>query len=244
MTQNKSNICAPQGFAAAGTYSGICDHRVKLDLAMIVSRKDCSIVVANADGTQQSTGRAVLFHNGLALPEGQRGNEIANEAKAAVSQYIDVPENEISFIATGLTGGYFRPSLLVNSVSTLAAGLSPYHASLVESVMDNGGSLLSQDVTFHAGSGECVMGGILSEGTEEQPGLCLITTDMAATTEQIQEALATSMEAFDLADYKVVVMANGLAAAASGKEGIASLSQAMTTLLEQIGVKTALKLIS
>ena len=98
-SKSKSNICAPQGFAAAGTYSGICDQRVKLDLAMIVSRSDCSIAMAHDGNIQQYTGRAILLHNGLALPAGQRGTEIAEEAKAAVAQQIAVPKETISFVA-------------------------------------------------------------------------------------------------------------------------------------------------
>ena len=244
MTTNKSNICAPQGFAAAGTYSGICDQRVKLDLAMIVSRTDCSIVTAGAYGIKQDTGRAVLFHNGLALPAGQRGLEIAAEAKTAVSQHMDIPAEGVSFMATGLTNGYFRPSLLVNSINTLTAGLSPYHADMVETVMDNGSDIVSENITFHAGSGECTMGGILAAGTDTQSGLCFITTDMGATPAQIKEALAANMDAFDLSDFTIVVMANGLSSAMAGKEGTASLSQAMTTLLEQIGTSSKLKICS
>lgn len=42
MKQVHDTACVPQGFLAAGTYSGLCDKRVKLDLAALVSRTDCS----------------------------------------------------------------------------------------------------------------------------------------------------------------------------------------------------------
>ncbi len=243
MTQSKSNICAPQGFAAAGIYSGICDRRVKLDLAMVVSRTDCSIVTAEASGVCQSQGRAVVYHNGLALPTGQRGNEITAEAKDAVASSSHIPAEAISFMASG-QNGYFRPSLLVNSVSALTAGLSPYHASLVGTVLDCGSDVASGEVKFHSGSGDYVMGGILADGVDGQPGICFMTTDLAATSDQLEEALQACKATFDLADYKFIVMANGAAGSLGGKEGTHGLTQMMNSLLEQLGAEVTLKICS
>lgn len=58
MSQVYDNFCVPQGFQAAGTYSGLCSSRVKLDVAMIVSRRDCSIVTDTPQGMTARSGKS------------------------------------------------------------------------------------------------------------------------------------------------------------------------------------------
>lgn len=72
MSQVYDSFSVPQGFQAAGTYSGLCSSRVKLDVAMIVSRRDCSIVTATSQGLMTQEGKVLLLHNGTALPDGPR----------------------------------------------------------------------------------------------------------------------------------------------------------------------------
>ena len=69
MSQVYDSLSVPQGFQAAGTYSGLCSSRVKLDVAMIVSRRDCSIVTAryrvgdNSSGTLGIIGPTRMNYN-------------------------------------------------------------------------------------------------------------------------------------------------------------------------------------
>ena len=71
MSQVYDNFGVPQGFQAAGTYSGLCSSRVKLDVAMIVSRRDCSIVTDTPQGMTARSGKILVLHNGTALPDGR-----------------------------------------------------------------------------------------------------------------------------------------------------------------------------
>jgi glutamate N-acetyltransferase/amino-acid N-acetyltransferase len=241
MERMKSNICMPKGFSAAGTYSGICNDRVRLDLAMIMSRIDCSIVTVQADGTGTSgMARTLLYHNGLAMPQGKRGQEITEEVAQAVGGQMKLAADHVAVVTTGASGKYFRPSLMINSVPALAASLSPYHGDQVEAVADNGSGLESQAVTFSAGSGKCTLGGVLTEDTQDAPGVCLMTTDMAASPEQLKQAVGQIQGQFALQDMVVIVMANGMVPS-TGCDVPEVLAQAMGYLLGEMGFHPAMK---
>lgn len=64
MSQVYDSFGVPQGFQAAGTYSGLCSSRVKLDVAMIVSRRDCSIVTDTQQGMTARSGKVLVLHMG------------------------------------------------------------------------------------------------------------------------------------------------------------------------------------
>ena len=122
MSQVYDSLSVPQGFQAAGTYSGLCSSRVKLDVAMIVSRRDCSIVTATSQGLMTQSGKVLLLHNGTALPDGPRGHEISQEVCQAAGKCMDEAPDDIALVASGAKGQYFRPSLLIHSLKTLTAG--------------------------------------------------------------------------------------------------------------------------
>jgi glutamate N-acetyltransferase/amino-acid N-acetyltransferase len=190
MEQINGSICAPLGFSVAGTYSGVCNRRVKLDLAMIMSRSDCSIVTFGKDlGKTQCSARVLLYHNGLSLTANKRADEITSEICQAAADHAAVAPEKVTLLTTGLGGQYFRPSLVINSINALVGSLSGHHDDLVENVMDNGSDVLSGAVSFHAAAGKGSLGGILAEGTADAAGLCLLTTDVAVTAEQVQQAL-------------------------------------------------------
>ncbi len=233
----QDDICIPKGFSAAGTYSGLCASRVRLDLAMIVSVTDCAIVTADACGMQQTTGRALLLHNGAALPDGLRGREIQGQVCHAASQYMHLPEQAVSFVAHGVPGQYFRPSLLINSLGTLSAGLSAEHGGQVGAVLDTCGDLTCDTLSFGQGA-VCRLGGMAADGTDTTTGLCVMTTDAAISPAQIGEALGLCRRIINTEDFTMIVMANGMAA---GKVTTAALAQAMEQMMKQLGFQPALQ---
>lgn len=239
MEQENGSICAPVGFFAAGTYSGVCNCRIQLDLAMILSQNDCSIVMESSFGNWQHTGRVLLYHNGLALPPSGRGNEITAEVCKAAAEHTNIPAQAVSLAATGISNQYFRPSLLINSISTLTASLSPEHDHLVERVMQNGGDIVSGAVSLSASGSSYTLGGIMTEEVQGNPGMCLMTTDMAVTPQQIQQAIRSNKDCFDLQGYTIIVMANGMAAAGGSNSEL--LVQAMRCFMAKNGIHAALK---
>jgi len=236
MKQVYDDSCLPQGFSAAGTYSGLCDSRVRLDLAMIVSRTNCSIVVSSAQGVWQSAGKALLLHNGAALPDGLRGQEIQQEVCSAASQYLAIGAQDVAFVASGVKGQHFRPSRLIDSLETLGASLSPSHGAQVGAVIDNLGDMTDSAVSL--GSGSVHMNGMAADGTEAKPGLCILTTDAAATPQQLRDALAACTGAINTEGYTIIALANGMA---SEPVGGASLAQAMKRTMLQLGFQPALQ---
>lgn len=236
MKQVYDDSCLPQGFSAAGTYSGLCSSRVRLDLAMIVSRTNCSIVISSAQGISQGEGKALLLHNGAALPDGLRGQEIRQEICCAASQYLAIASQDVTFVASGIKGQHFRPSRLIDSLETLGSALSPDHGDQVGAVIDNVGDMTDSIVLL--GSGSACMKGMAADGTEDKPGLCILATDAAVSPQQLQDALAACTGAINTEGYTIIALANGTAAElVSG----ASLAQAMKSTMLQLGFQPALQ---
>lgn len=229
-------IGLPGGFSAAGTYSGLCDSRVKPDLAVIASRTDCAIVIADPCGASLREGKVLLLHNGTALPGGDRGREITSQVCAAAAQRFGVDAGDVAFLASGVQGRYFRPSLAVNSLGTLRASLEAGCAGQVGAVIDNLGDM--SDCCIPIGSASCRMSGMAADGTDEKPGLCIIATDAAATPQQMADAVKACAAYINMEGFTVVAMANG---AAGEGAGAALLAQAMKDVMEQLGFQPALQ---
>lgn len=176
MSQVYDSLSVPQGFQAAGTYSGLCSSRVKLDVAMIVSRRDCSIVTATSQGLMAQSGKVLLLHNGTALPDGPRGHEISQEVCQAAGQCMDEAPDDVALVASGAKGQYFRPSLLIHSLKTLTAGLGTDSQPL-EAVLDNAGDVTAHKVSLASGPSCCSLSGVAADGTADSDGLCVIMTD-------------------------------------------------------------------
>lgn len=239
MKQVHEDICVPKGFAAAGTYSGVCRNRVKVDLAMIVSTKAGTIVTATPTGVTSAVGSALLFHNGSALPQGARASEIKHEICAAAATQLHCPCGDVQFIAHGASGQFFRPSLIVHSLPALLAGLSADTSDDVRRAVDTVGDVTSEVVTVTGTQGVCHMGGIAADGTNGRNGLCVITTDGAVTAPVIEKALTTCRSILDTEAYTFIVMANGMAPNSVVSED--DLTQSLHHLLKDLGFTKALQ---
>lgn len=238
MSQVYDSLSVPQGFQAAGTYSGLCSSRVKLDVAMIVSRRDCSIVTATSQGLMTQEGKVLLLHNGTALPDGPRGHEISQEVCQAAGKCMDEAPEAIALVASGAKGQYFRPSLLIHSLKTLTAGLGT-DSQPVEAVLDNQGDVTAHAVALGGSHGTCSLSGIAADGTADSDGLCVIMTDAQAGSSAIEKALIQAKGAVDTEDFTFVVMANGMAD--SQPCSPEALAAAMAQLLKKLGFQNKLK---
>ncbi len=230
------SISLPGGYCAAGTYSGLCDSRVKPDLAVIASRTNCSIVIADPCGSSQYEGKIFLLHNGTALPDGVRGRDISRQVCAAAARQFCVADCDVTFLASGIRGRHFRPSLAVNSLKALEASLGAGGAGQVGTVIDNLGDMSDCCISF--GNADCRMSGMAADGTDEKPGLCILATDAAAAPQQVAEALKDCAGYINTEGFTVVAMANG----ASGvSAGASVLAQGMKEAMERLGFRPALQ---
>lgn len=232
MSQVYDSLSVPQGFQAAGTYSGLCSSRVKLDVAMIVSRRDCSIVTATSQGLMTQSGKVLLLHNGTALPAGPRGHEISQEVCQAAGKCMDEAPDDIALVASGAKGQYFRPSLLIHSLKTLTAGLGTDSQPL-EAVLDNAGDVTAYQVALSSGTPGCSLSGVAADG------LCVIMTDAQAGSAVIEGALAQAKAAIDTENFTFIVMANGMAGSSPCSQE--ALADGLEQLLKKLGFQNSLK---
>ena len=240
MSQVYDSLSVPQGFQAAGTYSGLCSSRVKLDVAMIVSRRDCSIVTATSQGLMTQSGKILLLHNGTALPDGPRGHEISQEVCQAAGKCMDEAPDDIALVASGAKGQYFRPSLLIHSLKTLTAGLGTDSQPL-EAVLDNAGDVTAYQVALSSGTPGCSLSGVAADGTADSSvdGLCVIMTDAQAGSAVIEGALAQAKAAIDTENFTFIVMANGMAGSSPCSQEV--LADGLEQLLKKLGFQNSLK---
>lgn len=236
MSQVYDNFGVPQGFQAAGTYSGLCSSRVKLDVAMIASRRDCSIVTDTQQGMTVRSGKILVLHNGTALPDGQRGLEISEEVCQAVGTCVHEAPASVALIASGAKGQYFRPSLLIHSLKNLTAGLDT-DSEPVEAVIDNGGDVSSETVFLAENAG--ALSGIAADGTADCDGLCVIMTDASVDGTMIEKALIQVKADMDTEHFTFIVMANG--GAGAQPVGHDALAGGIEALLAKLGFQHALK---
>lgn len=239
MKQAHEDICAPKGFTAAGTYSGVCPTRVKVDLAMIVSDQPGTIVTLSPNSTVTASGSVVVFHNGAALPTGKRADEIKGEICAAAAARLHRPVTDVQFVANGQSGQFFRPSLVVHSLPALVAALDQPRDAIVDAVVDTLGDVTSSVVTVEGTQGVCHMGGVAADGTAKQPGLCVITTDGAVSAPVIEAALQACKGMLNLTAYTFLVMANGMAPNSVVTER--ALTKSFLHLLKELGFTQALQ---
>ena len=236
MSQVYDNFGVPHGFQAAGTYSGLCSSRVKLDVAMIVSRRDCSIVTDTPQGMTARSGKILVLHNGTALPDGLRGREISEEVCQAVGTCVDEAPESVALVASGIKGQYFRPSLLIHSLNNLTAGLDTATQPL-EAVLDNSGDVSSQTVSLGGDGGS--LQGIAADGTADSAGLCVIMTDAVVDGAMIEQALTQVKADMDTEHFTFIVMANGETGAQP--VGHDALAGGIEALLVKLGFQHALK---
>lgn len=234
MKQVYDDIHMPQGFHAAGTYSGLCASRIKLDLAAVVSQAASSIVMAHDHTVQMAQGQILLLHNGTALPKGTRAEEIKTEICQAAAHTFQVHGQNIQLLANG-TDGYFQPSLLKNSLPSLQYQLTLGHTQQLGAVLDNLGDLTAATVSAGMAS---QLTGLAADGTSEASGICLMLTDADVSMQQLAEAWHQCCHAIDTEDFTFIAMANGTSGESLNAHDIA---KAMETAFKQLGFSQALQ---
>ncbi len=236
MKQHDISSGLPSGFAAGGTYCGVCRSRVKLDLALLTSTTDCAIVMDTPQQRTAQHGKAVLLHHGVALPEGVRGAEITTEICDAAAYHLQCQRTDVQFIACGMGGQFFRPSLVVQSLQNLLAVCHTDQCEAVGKVIDTLGDVTYSTASFD--NGKATMCAMAADGTRQQPGICVMTTDSDVTTAQVERALSQCKQVFGLEGYVIVVMANGASGTAFSD---AALTEGMAHVLEDAGFQKALQ---
>jgi glutamate N-acetyltransferase/amino-acid N-acetyltransferase len=234
----QGGITAPQGFVAAGMYSGI--RKVKKDLGMIVSEVPAAvagvftlnraqaapILVDKAQLKRSSLCSAIIVNSGNANAcTGERGLNDAWEMVKATAAAVKVPEERVMVSSTGVIGQYLPMQKILSAIPELAQKLSRSgNRDAAESIMTTDTYAKEAAVKFTLGDAVVTIGGAAKGSGMIAPNmatmLAFITTDVVVAQPLLAKALkAATNKSFNRitvdgdtsTNDQVLVLANGLA---------------------------------
>ena len=234
----QGGITAPQGFVAAGMYSGI--RKVKKDLGMIVSEVPATvagvftlnraqaapILVDKAQLKRSSLCSAIVVNSGNANAcTGERGLNDAWDMVKATAAAVKVPEEQVMVSSTGVIGQYLPMQKILSAIPELARKLSRSgNSDAAESIMTTDTYPKEAAVKFTLGDAVVTIGGAAKGSGMIAPNmatmLAFITTDVVIAQPLLAKALkAATNKSFNRitvdgdmsTNDQVLVLANGLA---------------------------------
>jgi glutamate N-acetyltransferase/amino-acid N-acetyltransferase len=234
----QGGITAPQGFVAAGMYSGI--RKVKKDLGMIVSEVPATvagvftlnraqaapILVDKAQLKRSSLCSAIVVNSGNANAcTGERGLNDAWDMVKATAAAVKVPEEQVMVSSTGVIGQYLPMQKILSAIPELARKLSRSgNSDAAESIMTTDTYPKEAAVKFTLGDAVVTIGGAAKGSGMIAPNmatmLAFITTDVVIAQPLLAIALkAATNKSFNRitvdgdmsTNDQVLVLANGLA---------------------------------
>jgi len=234
----QGGLTAPQGFVAAGMYSGI--RKVKKDLGMIVSEvaatvagvftlnraQAAPILVDKAQLKRSSLCSAIIVNSGNANAcTGERGLNDAWDMVKATAAAVKVPEEHVMVSSTGVIGQYLPMQKILSAIPVLARKLSRSGSSdVAESIMTTDTYPKEAAVKFTLGDAIVTIGGAAKGSGMIAPNmatmLAFITTDVVIAQPLLAKALkAATNKSFNRitvdgdmsTNDQVLVLANGLA---------------------------------
>jgi glutamate N-acetyltransferase/amino-acid N-acetyltransferase len=234
----QGGITAPQGFVAAGMYSGI--RKVKKDLGLIVSEVPATvagvftlnraqaapILVDKAQLKRSSLCSAIVVNSGNANAcTGERGLNDAWDMVKATAAAVKVPEEQVMVSSTGVIGQYLPMQKILSAIPELARKLSRSgNSDAAESIMTTDTYPKEAAVKFTLGDAVVIIGGAAKGSGMIAPNmatmLAFITTDVVIAQPLLAKALkAATNKSFNRitvdgdmsTNDQVLVLANGLA---------------------------------
>ncbi len=135
----------PQGYLAAGVYSGVKRNPDKLDLSLIVSERPAvaagvftqnlvqgAPVKLNRERTPSDSIRAVVINSGVANAcTGAQGEEDAHSMAAKVAQVCRYDDQQVLVLSTGVIGELLPMDKICVGIEAVAAQLSGDEAGLI-----------------------------------------------------------------------------------------------------------------
>jgi glutamate N-acetyltransferase/amino-acid N-acetyltransferase len=234
----QGGITAPQGFVAAGMYSGI--RKVKKDLGLIVSEVPATvagvftlnrtqaapILVDKAQLKRSSLCSAIVVNSGNANAcTGERGLNDAWDMVKATAAAVKVPEEHVMVSSTGVIGQYLPMQKILAAIPELARKLSRSgNSDAAESIMTTDTYPKEAAVKFTLGDAVVTIGGAAKGSGMIAPNmatmLAFVTTDVVIAQSLLAKALkAATNKSFNRitvdgdmsTNDQVLVLANGLA---------------------------------
>jgi glutamate N-acetyltransferase / amino-acid N-acetyltransferase len=256
------SVVAPKGFLASGVAAGIKAGDV-LDLALVVAANGpvaaaatfttnlaaAAPVQVSRAHLQATSGRvgAVILNSGCAnAATGVQGLAAARETTAAVASSLGFEENEVLVCSTGLIGPQLDLAALLGALPEAVRSLGEKvedgdRAARAIMTTDTKPKLVSIEADGFTVGGMAKGAGMIAPNMATM--LCVITTDADVEPAELQsalrEAVAGSFNALIVdgstsTNDTVIALASGLGATPSHEALTGALSEACSSLAEQM----------
>ncbi len=205
----------PQGFRAAGIYSGVKRNTSKLDLSLIVSDRPAvaagvytqnvvcgAPVELNRARTPCDSARAVVINSGVANAcTGEQGVRDALEMAQRTADACELRQEDVLVMSTGIIGQMLPMDKISPGIAAAAAVLSESNEALVNAAR----GMMTTDTThkirsraLQLDSGKVLITGIAKGAAMIGPNmatmLAVIMTDAALTIEAAQAGLKDAVD--------------------------------------------------
>jgi glutamate N-acetyltransferase/amino-acid N-acetyltransferase len=246
LRQIRGNVCAPNGFLAAGVHCGIRRNKSKRDLALIFSREPAqaaAVYTANrVQGApiavtrrhlQDGTARAVICNSGNANTCNADGEEIAELMCSLTARQLGLDPQDIAVASTGVIGQPLSIEPIQAGLPALASALTARGGNCAaDAIMTTDTRRKEIAFELRLGGKKVRIGGIAKGSGMIHPNmatmLVFITTDANIPAELLQKALREDCESsFHMVSVDgdtstndmVLILANGMAGNAPIEEG-------------------------
>ena len=206
-------VTAAQGFSASGIHCGIRKNKLKPDLALIFSDRECSAagvytknlvkgapITVTKENIADGKARAIICNSGIANTCAPDGIEKAREMCQVAAGALDIEPADVVCSSTGVIG----PSLPIEPIAAgmpkLKDQLSPSGSlAAATAIMTTDTVPKEAAVSFTLNGKEVKIGGISKGSGMIHPNmatmLCFVTTDCAISSQMLQKAVKTAADA-------------------------------------------------
>ena len=206
-------VIAPLGFKANGIHAGIRKNKSKIDLSLIVSEckgtaaavyttnlvKGAPIYVTQAN-LNNGIAQAMLCNSGNANTCNADGIEIATQTCEILASELAIAPEDVIIASTGVIGLPLSIEPFKTGIPEIVKGLGndEHHSDLAcQGIMTTDTKKKEIAIEFELGNKVCHIGAMTKGSGMIHPQmatmLCFITTDVAITSNLLQEALKDSV---------------------------------------------------
>lgn len=195
----------PQGFTAAGVYSGVKRNTSKLDLSLILSDRPAvaagvytqnvvcgAPVELNRRRTPSESVRAVVINSGVANAcTGERGMRDALEMAKNTASACDVDKQSVLVMSTGIIGEHLPMQKINQGITAAVAALANNEQALIDAAR----GMMTTDTVHKIRSRQIELEGRSITVTGIAKGAAMIGPNMATMLAVIMTDAAISVEA-------------------------------------------------
>lgn len=232
-------VCAAKGFLASGIHCGVKagSSPDKNDLAMILSRKECTAAAAytlnrvkaapiyvTMDHLENGVAWGVVANSGNANACCSLSHENA-QAMCAAAKATGCDPEDFVVASTGVIGQTINIAAIEHGMPALAEKLNEYGSdAAARAIMTTDAAKKESALSLQLGGKEVRMGAIAKGSGMVHPNLgtmlCFITTDCAITQEMLEDALRAvikrtfnrvTVDGNTSTNDMCVILANGMA---------------------------------